>query len=122
MTRKTTQADVFEAYRAAQQLGKTEFAHQMGMSKQSYSSYVHNKAQPELSGLQESAKLYVGHWIGDLCVDLLKLRGAAIPCVCKTEMWDCGACPKHGVPPTWAAIPKEQDKIRGSDFKVGVAA
>lgn len=120
MTKKITQADVFEAYRAAQGLGKTEFAHELGMSKQSYSTYVRNISQPDLEGLQEAAVENVGSWIGDLCVDLLKLRGVAIPCVCQAEMWDCGACPKHGEPPEYKKNVK--GKITGSDFKVAVAA
>ena len=95
MTKKITESDVLEAYRAAQGLGKTEFAHALGMSKQSYSSYVNNGARQDLAGLQESAIKYVGSWIGDLAVDLLLVRGAVVPCLCQTGMLDNGPCPLH---------------------------
>ena len=98
MAKKLTEADILEAYRAARGLSRGEFAHELGMSRQSYSTYLNKGVRQELEGLQESAVENVGGWIGDLAVDLLKARGAAIPCVCQTEMWDCGACPKHGSP------------------------
>jgi hypothetical protein len=98
MDKKLTEADVLEAYRAAQRIGRTEFAHELGMSKQSYSAYMRGRLQ-DLKGLQESAVEYVGSWIGDLAVDLLKVRGAVIPCVCQTALFDNGSCPKHGKPP-----------------------
>jgi hypothetical protein len=104
MAKKITEADVLEAYRAAQGMGKTEFAHAMGMSKQSYSSYVNNGAKQDLAGLQESAIKYVGTWIGDLAVDLLEVRGAVVPCVCQTEFFDNGTCPMHSTPSSLSGI------------------
>jgi transcriptional regulator with XRE-family HTH domain len=101
MAKKITQSQILEAYRAAQQLGKTEFAHELGMSKQSYSQYVHNKSQPDLEGLQEAALENVGSWIGNLAVDLLVVRGAVVPCVCQTEIGDNGPCPKHSPIPAF---------------------
>lgn len=95
MKKKMTEAEVLEAYRAAQQMKPVEFARSLGMSKQSYSSYVNKGARQDLAGLQESAKKHVGTWIGDLAVDLLIVRGAVIPCVCQTELFDNGLCPKH---------------------------
>ena len=106
MAKKLSEADILEAYRAAQGLGRTAFAHELGMSKQSYSTYILKGVRQDLMGLQECAVEYVGGWIGNLAVDLLKARGAVIPCVCQTEMWDCGACPKHGALPVsieWTA-------------------
>lgn len=97
MAKKLTEADVLECYRAAQGKNQTEFAHELGMSKQSYSAYMRGRLQ-DLAGLQESAMEYVGSWIGDLAVDLLKVRGAVVPCVCQTAMFDNGDCPKHGTP------------------------
>jgi len=97
MAKKLTEADVLEAYRAAQGMGKTEFAQALGMSKQSYSQYM-GGAKQDLHGLQEAAVEYVGTWIGDLAVDLLTVRGAVVPCVCQTQVGDKGLCPKHPLP------------------------
>jgi len=107
MAKKITQADVLEAYRAEQQLGKTQFAHELGMSKQSYSAYVNMKSQPELEGLQEAALENVGSWIGNLAVDLLVVRGAVVPCVCQTEIGDNGPCPKHSPIPAFLSKSKK---------------
>jgi DNA-binding XRE family transcriptional regulator len=110
MAKKLTEADVLEAYRAAQGMGRTEFAHALGMSKQSYSTYINKGAKQELPGLQESAIEHVGSWIGDLAVDLLRVRGAVVPCVCQTEMFDNGMCPLHGPQLSPPIIKKEKSK------------
>jgi len=112
MAKKLTEAEILEAYRAAQQMGKTEFAHELGMSKQSYSAYMHG-AKQDLSGLQDAAIEYRGSWIGELAVDLLKARGAVVPCVCQTALFDNGVCPHHGTPSTPSAFgisPKSKTK------------
>ena len=108
MSKKLTEAKILEACRAAQGLGKTQFAHELGMSKQSYSAYVTHGAKQDLSGLQEAAIEYVGRWIGDLAVDLLKARDAVVPCVCQTALFDNGQCPNHGKAPL---------KVAGKDSK-----
>lgn len=98
MAKKLTEADILEAYRAAQGMGRTEFAHALGMSKQSYSAYMRG-AKQDLDGLQWSAVEYRGTWIGELAVDLLKVREAVVPCVCLEFIWDNGVCPKHPLSP-----------------------
>lgn len=97
MTKKITEAEVLEYYRELRGLGRTEFAAELGMSRQSYSTYINNGVKPDLEGLQESARKYVGTWIGDLCVALLSVRGAEIPCICLEKIGDNGTCPKHHI-------------------------
>ena len=92
-----TEADVLEEYRAKAGVNKLKFAAMLGMSRQAYSNYVNGEYRQNIQGLQESAIKYVNTWIGELCIDLLKVRGAIVPCVCKTEIGDNGDCPKHGV-------------------------
>ena len=98
MAKKITEADVLEAYRAAQQMNQSEFAAALGMSRQSYSAYVNEGRKQDLAGLRETALKEVGTWIGDLAVDLLKVRGSDIPCVCLEMIGDNGPCPKHPAP------------------------
>jgi transcriptional regulator with XRE-family HTH domain len=96
MVKTLTEADVLEAYRAAHGKNKSEFSAELGMSRQAYNNYL-NGAKQDIQGLQESAIQYVGTWFGELCNDLLKARGAIVPCVCQTAIGDNGQCPKHGL-------------------------
>jgi transcriptional regulator with XRE-family HTH domain len=95
MAKKITEAEILEYYRESRGMGRTEFAAELGMSKQSYSTYINNGVKPDLEGLQDSAVTYVGTWIGDLCVALLSVRDATIPCICLEHIGDNGPCPKH---------------------------
>lgn len=71
------------------------FAVKLGVSRNSLASWKSGKSAPNVEWLQKIAVKHVCTWKGDLAIDLLKVRGLAIPCVCQTEIGDCGPCPKH---------------------------
>jgi len=109
--RKITQADVYEAYRASQQLSKCNFSHELGISKQSYSAYVHNLSAPSVDDLQWAAVEFRGGWVSELAIDLLVVRGAVVPCVCQTAIGDNGICPKHEVPSVLAVFSEKLAEV-----------
>jgi hypothetical protein len=113
-----TEAEVLEACREKKMMSKSEFAHALGIPRTQYFTYL-NGVQQDLAGLQWSAVKHVGTWIGDLAVELLKARGAAVPCKCETELWDNGPCPKHGAP---SALRVEEHKQYEEDQKLEVSA
>ena len=59
--------------------------------------------KPTTEYLQRLATQKVGEWEGDFAVELLVDRGLTVPCVCQTEVWDNGDCPKHGKTPLKAS-------------------
>lgn len=98
MTKAATQQAILEDCRTAMGMTRVQFARELGMTKQTYNTYVRlqNPSAPEFGGLVNSAVIYRGTWVGELCVKLIRARGFEPPCVCKQAIGDSGVCPKHG--------------------------
>jgi len=95
---KRTIPDVLKAYKAAEQFeSDSAFAEALSLSRQVMSHWMNGRYTPTGEWLQTMAIVKRGQWQGDMAVDLLKLRGMEIPCVCLDLVGDNGVCPKHGV-------------------------
>ncbi len=98
MTKKVTQGQRLEVIRGEMGMGQSEFCAQIGVSRQWYSGQLKKKMDVlGLKSLSEMALDQAGTWMGALAVQLLIEGGNErfIPCVCQTEIGDCGPCPKH---------------------------
>ena len=93
-----TEAEIFEAYRIANQLSDTEFARELQVSKGRLSHWMNARHYPPLEWLTVTAREFTGKWQSDLAVYILRKRGNEddIPCVCEDVIGDNGPCPKHG--------------------------
>lgn len=95
-TPKPTQTTILQNTRNLLQLRSDHtFAVKLGVSRNSLALWKSGKSAPNVEWLQKIAVRHVGAWKGDLAIDLLKVRGLAIPCNCQTAIGDCGPCPKH---------------------------
>lgn len=96
MGRAKTVREILERARVAQGLKKAHFAEDLGVSRQQLHNWLVG-ADISLQWLSERAVDWVGEWRGKLMVELLRSYGEhLVPCVCQTEIGDCGPCPKHG--------------------------
>lgn len=99
MTKKVTQGQSLEVFRGEMGMSQTDFCEEIGISRQWYSGQL--KKKRDILGVKDLSALAldrVGEWIGQMAVKLLIEGGNErfIPCVCQTEIGDCGPCPKHG--------------------------
>lgn len=89
-----TEKDIINEYG----LGYADLMDLFGVSKQRAFEYLRGEGRPSTDALREVAKAKVGEMEGRMANEMLTLRGADVPCVCETELWDRGECPKHGKP------------------------
>ncbi len=114
MTKLGTQGQYLEVLRGEMGLSQQDFCEKIGVSRQWYSGQLKKKADVlNVQSLSELASDHIGEWLGTMAVDLLILQGNGrfVPCVCETEFWDKGNCPKHGMAPLPSASP--QIPLRG---------
>jgi hypothetical protein len=98
MPKKSTIPEILKAYKAAEQLETDEkLAESLSVSKQVLSHWMNQRHAPTNEWLQAMAIVKRGKWQGDMAIDLLKLRGKDVPCICLEIIGDNGICPKHGV-------------------------
>ena len=89
-----TEKDIINEYG----LGYAELMDLFGVSKQRAFEYLRGDGRPSTEALREVAKANVGEMEGRMANEMLALRGADIPCICQTTLFDAGPCPKHGEP------------------------
>ena len=95
---KRTIPDVLKAYKAAEQFeSDSAFAEALSLSRQVMSHWMNERHAPTNEWLQAMATVKRGQWQSDMAVDILKLRGQDIPCICLEVLGDNGICPKHGI-------------------------
>ena len=96
MAKAMNDTDVLKAYQAAEQFeNASRFAAALGVSKQAVSLWLTKGTKPGVEWLQGLAVEYREKWQGNMAVDILRVRGLTVPCVCQTSLGDRGFCPKH---------------------------
>ena len=99
MAKKQTQIQILEEVRGERELSVPEFSTALDISRQWYYDQLNSGRDVlGLKSLSTMSIVHVGSWLGDLAVRCIKLIDPRfVPCVCETDKWDHGDCPKHGV-------------------------
>lgn len=99
MAKKRTEADVIREFQSSHELTPSELADAFGVSRQTVHNWLTAVHLPSSDWLTAVA-MEERDWKQQMAVDLLTLRGAAVPCVCLEKIGDNGPCPKHTPPLT----------------------
>ncbi len=87
-----------EVVRRELEMTKGAFAEVLGISRMWYDQILNEGKTIDPKTLNMVCVDHVGTPVGDLAVELMiAWHGRQnVPCVCQTELGDCGPCPKHG--------------------------
>ena len=96
MSQKLSEADIFKAYRAAEQLKKAEMARVLEIPRQRYGDYESDSYKPTTSQLTNWFLYAPEPFVREMALEMLVRRPVdERPCVCLEVIGDNGPCPRH---------------------------
>lgn len=113
--KRETQIQILETERGERGMSVAEFAEALGVSRQWYYDRLNRGMDLfHLKALSVLAVDQVGTWRGELAVKCIRIvSDLFVPCVCETELWDKGPCPRH---------PRQASSVKDLVSGVGVEA